>query len=396
MNGSPASRLAAWFAADPRRGDVAIAVVTVGLSVMLMHGATEEFDTGWPEVVAGIGAFVLVLLRRRWPFQLLAVAVAWSAVQVFVWSRPSSILFAVIVLLATACVRLERVQAIALGSVVGLFLYGTALSNNDELGLGDGRAVIAFVWCAAAIGFADAVRSWRRYRESAEAQLRSAVLAAEARTHQQVTEERLAIARELHDLLAHNLSVMNVQTGAALHLLHSDPDQAEHSLITARDAGRSVLDELRELLAVLRNDGDEDAPRAALPTIGDVPALVDTMRSAGVSITWTVSGEPYELTPAVSLAAYRIVQEALTNAAKHGDGTAAISAEWTSDGLEIEVTNAIAAPDRNGVGDGGHGVIGMRERAEANGGTFEAGPAMGGYSVRAVLPVVARAGDSAT
>ena len=386
----------AWFTADPRRKDGAIAVATLVLSMVLIAGSPNEFDTGWPEVVAGVGAFVIVLFRRRWPFPLLAVSVAWSVVHVAVWGRPTPMILATLVLLVTACIRLDRGPAIALGAVVGLALYGVALAVDDELAYGDGRSVIALVWAGAAVGVADAARSWRRYRQSADAQVRSAVLAAEARTRQQVSEERLAIARELHDLLAHNLSVMNVQTGAALHLLHTDPDRAEEALGSARDAGRSVLDELRELLAVLRDDqtGDE-APRAALPTVEDVADLVETMRSAGLEITWTRAGEPGVLAPAVSLTAYRIVQEALTNAAKHGDGTATLTTEWERETFAITVTNpSPAVPTTRADTTSGHGLVGMRERTVANGGSLEAGPTQTGFAVRALLPVPPRPGGA--
>jgi signal transduction histidine kinase len=387
MVGDVAASWSAWFRADPRRGDVAIALVTVAVSVVLIVGSPQDFDTGWPEVVAGVGSFVLVLLRRRWPFALLALAVVWGAIHAAIWGA-SSLPFAALVLLATACVRLERRQAIILGVAVGLALYGIALALNDELSFGDGRSVIALVWTAAAVGVADAVRSWRRYRASSEAEVRSAVLASEARARQQVTEERLTIARELHDLLAHNLSVMNVQNGAALHLLRDDPDRAEEALTAARDAGRSVLDELRELLSVLRDDTTDAAPRRALPSVDDLNGLVDTLRSAGLDITWNDAGRPRPLAPAVSLAAFRIVQEALTNAAKHGDGTALLETADHADGFTITVTNPIPTGTTvDGSPSGGHGLLGMRERATTNGGTFEAGPTAAGFRVLARLPV---------
>ena len=224
--------------------------------------------------------------------------------------------------------------------------------------------------------------------------MRSTVLAAEARTRQQVSEERLAIARELHDLLAHNLSVMNVQTGAALHLLHSDPEQAETSLVAARDAGRTVLDELRELLAVLRHDGaDDESPTSSLPTVEELPTLVDTMRSSGLAVEWHRSGQPRPLAPATSLAAYRIAQEALTNAAKHGTGSADFVTDWHDDGLTIRVVNDVSERDDSG---GGHGLVGMRERAAANGGQITAAPDGGRFVVAAWLPVVANRPDDRT
>ncbi|MEM9521384.1 MAG: histidine kinase [Actinomycetota bacterium] len=381
----------AWLRADARRLDVAIAFVTISLGSLLLVVAPEEFETGWPEVAAGLGAFVMVALRRWQPFILLTIALTWGAMHVARYERPAPIFFAVLVLLVTTCIRLDRRKAIGLGVVTAVPLYVSGLVVNDAAA-GDSRATIGIVWAFLAVGIADAIRSWRQYKKSADAQVRTAVLAAEAQTRQQVSEERLTIARELHDLLAHNLSVMNVQTGAALHLLRNDPDQAEASLTAARDAGRTVLDELRDLLAVLRHEGDDpDAPTASLPTIDELGSLVETMRSAGLDVTWTRSGAPLGLAPAVSLAAYRIVQEGLTNAAKHGTGTADLVTEWDGAGVVVRISNATAS--EAGVG-GGHGVIGMRERAAANGGRFEAGPTGANFVVEAWLPATADQGVS--
>ena len=382
MSPSPGASAMAWLRADPRRLDVAIAVVVVGLGALLLQTGPEDFETGWPEVAAGFGAFVLVSLRRWRPFVLLAIALVWGAVHVAIYERPTPIFFAVLVLLITVGIRLERRQAIGLGIVVAVPLYVSGLVVNEATA-GDARAVIGIVWTFLAIGIADAIRSWRQYKDSADAQVRAAVLAAEAQTRQQVSEERLTIARELHDLLAHNLSVMNVQTGAALHLLRNDPDQAEASLTAARDAGKNVLEELRDLLSVLRHDEGDEAPTSSLPTVEQLPDLVETMRSAGLDVRWSQTGAPRPLAPAVSLAAFRIAQEALTNAAKHGPGSADVTTEWQADRLTIRVANPVGPVRGDG---GGHGLIGMRERAVANGGQLSAMEVGERFVVDAWLP----------
>jgi signal transduction histidine kinase len=381
-----ADSAATWLRADRRRLDVVVAALTVGLSTLLILGSPDNYDTGWPEVAAGVGAFVMLVFRRRAPFLLLVVALIWTALHIGVYERPTQMIFAILVLVATVCVRLDRWPAIGLGVLIAGSLYLLGIISNDAE-LGDARAVIGIAWTAAAVGVADAVRSWRRYRESAESQIRTAVLASEAQARQQVSEERLAIARELHDLLAHNLSVMNVQTGAALHLLRADPDQAEESLTAARNAGRTVLDELRDLLAVLRSDDGEGEPTSSLPSVDELSNLVDTLRAAGLAVTWGSDGAPRLLAPAVSLAAYRIAQEALTNAAKHGDGAAQLDTHWDDTGLTIRVSNNRVGAATGDSGESGrHGLIGMRERATTNGGRLRAEAEGDRFVVDAWLP----------
>ncbi|MEM7323322.1 MAG: histidine kinase [Actinomycetota bacterium] len=387
------TRVMAWLRADIRRFDLAVAVVVVLLGLALSYGTPDDFDSGWPDLAAGIGAFVLLTLRSWRPRVVFAIAVVWSAAFVLVYERPTLLVFAGLVLLSTVCVRLERWPAVGLGvvSAIGLYASGLRLSDADQFG--DARAVIFIAWAALAVGVADAVRSWRRAQEAADAQLRSALLATEAQTRQHVSEERLMIARELHDLLAHNLSVMNVQTGAALHLVRDDPDGAEESLVAARDAGKNVLEELRELLSVLRHDDGEEALTSSLPTVDQLPQLLETMKSAGLDVHWDRDGEPRPLAPAVSLASYRIVQEALTNSAKHGSGRVDLVTNWESDRFTIQVTNQKVATANSGDGGGdvdggvgGHGLIGMRERAVTNGGRLTAGQVGDSFVVDAWLP----------
>ena len=374
----------AWLRDDPRRFDLVVATLTLAFSMLLLAGGPDRFDTGRPEVAAGVGAFVLLVFRSRWPWPLFVAASTWTIVHVVVLERPTPVVFAVLVLAATIALRMDRWRAIGFGVVLAAGLYWVGFHVND-VQAGDSRAVIGIVWAAAIIGVADAVRSWREYKQSADAEVRAAVLAAEAQARQQVSEERLSIARELHDLLAHNLSVMNVQTGAAMHLLRSDVDAAEQSLGAARDAGKTVLDELRELLSVLRHDDGDEAPTSSLPTVDELDALVETVRRAGLGVEWVRSGTPRALAPAVSLAAYRIAQEALTNAAKHGTGTAELTTTFTADGWSLRVVNPVG--DTKGAAPSGHGLVGMRERAVANGGHLEAVAAEGRFVVNAWLPV---------
>ena len=200
-----------------------------------------------------------------------------------------------------------------------------------------------------------------------------------------VAHERATIARELHDVIAHSVSVMTVQAGAARLLLDEDPPRARESLIAVEETGRQALAEMRRLLGILR--GDEHETRLApQPGIADLDALVEHVRAAGLPVDVVVEGEPKRLPPGIDLAAYRVVQEALTNALKHaGAARAQVSIRYGVTALELAVTNNGQVREN---GRGGHGLVGMRERVTLYGGKFEAGPRRGGgYAVRASLPL---------
>ncbi len=201
-----------------------------------------------------------------------------------------------------------------------------------------------------------------------------------------VVEERTRIARELHDVVAHRVSLMTVQAGAARTIVTDDPEKAAQAMGAVEQAGREALSELRHLLGVLRPDAESDL--LPQPGVIDIPHLVDEFNEAGLEVTLSVHGEEVELPVRVELAVYRIVQEALTNALRHAgpDARAIVRLETNGEGVRIEVTDdgIGASPGVNG----GHGIVGMRERAQLLGGSFHAGPGpRGGYSVSAYLPV---------
>ena len=208
-----------------------------------------------------------------------------------------------------------------------------------------------------------------------------------------VAEERGRIARELHDVVAHGVSVIAIQADAAEAALDRDPELARTPLRTIRASAKEAMEEMRRLLDVLREDGDggELLPQ---PGLGQVPDLVEHARGAGVEVTLAVDGEPRPLAPGLDLSAYRIVQEGLTNVRKHAAGAPArVTVTWAPRELALEVTDA--GPG-GGVGGNsintGHGLLGMRERVRLHGGELQAGPAPdGGFAVRARLPIEERA-----
>ena len=211
----------------------------------------------------------------------------------------------------------------------------------------------------------------------------------------QVVEERLRIARELHDVVAHTMATINVQAGSAAHVLPTRPEVAAEALQAIKAASKDGLRELRAILNVLRQADDADPVQPA-PGLGQLDSLVAGARRAGLETTLTVAGPPVRLPAAADLAAYRIIQESLTNTIRHaGPATAAVSVSYTQDEVRISVTDTgLGQPaDIPGPGPGGHGLAGMRERAAAVGGSVETGPAAGGgFRVRAWLPVHAPPG----
>lgn len=202
-----------------------------------------------------------------------------------------------------------------------------------------------------------------------------------------VIEERLRIARELHDVLAHSISLINVQAGVALHLMDDQPDQARSALATIKDASKEALGELRSVLGVLRQV-DEGSPRRPAPGLARLDDLVTGAEAAGLLVRVDVHGERRALPAGVDLAAFRIVQEALTNAARHAAGaTAIVDVAYGADDLTVTVTDDGGRTTSAALGSGS-GIPGMRERVTALGGDFDAGPeARGGFRVRARFPI---------
>jgi signal transduction histidine kinase len=264
--------------------------------------------------------------------------------------------------------------------LVAHWLYRWLPPSGDSAASWAQEGVVA-AWVVAILALSELARirreQWARERaERARAARRRA------------DEERLRIARELHDVLAHSLSVINVQAGVGLALLDSHPDQARTALTTIKSASKEALGEVRQVLDTLRTPGE--APRAPAPGLDRLPELVEQAARAGLTVE--VTGEPPRLPPGTDLAAFRIVQEALTNVVRHsGSRHARVHLDRTGGTLRLRIDDDGPAVDAD-AGGSGNGLAGMRERAAALGGTIEAGPrADGGFRVLAVLP--SRAGD---
>jgi signal transduction histidine kinase len=357
------------------------------LIVLLAAGAQAEVwlnDGQTPRIVTAPAALLWtlpLLFRRRFP---LAAPVAVFAVLTAEAFLPGH------------AVTNSPVNAIALFAAFGF------VATSADLRSAVAGAVIGYVGLVLIIvierpRFSDtwpvlliAAATWVVGRVLAERTRRTATLAERANRLEReyeaaVTAERARIARELHDVIAHSVSVMTVQAGAARVLLDENAARARDSLVAVEETGRQALAEMRRLLGILRSD-ESQSRLAPQPGTADIASLVEQVRAAGLPVDVVVEGEPRSLAPGIDLAAYRVVQEALTNALKHARAARAeVSMRYGRHALELLIVND-GPVTRNG--RDGHGLVGMRERVALYGGEFEAGPrSEGGYVVRARLPL---------
>lgn len=388
---------------DRRRPAVSRAVYAVDtllaaamVCVALLLGGESETQ-GWPQPHAGAQLLVVlaqapVALRNRAPllvFGATQVAAFWY-VSLGFW--PVVCTFGPLLALYTvASLRPWRVAVACAGVLTSLWLYAGAVSESQAP-----VSVLAqaLLFCGVLLWFGSVARR--------SAELTRQLRAEQAeRARRAVADERRRIAREMHDIVAHHMSVISVQTGLASFVFDSDPPTARGALGTIAETSHEALHELRRMLTVLRDDhpGEGEGEAAtAIPGLARVGDLVDRVRAGGLSVTLRVRGTPRPLAPGVDLCAYRVVQEALTNVLKHAPGAeATVELEYRPRHVAVRVTDdgKGTVPDRVEPG-GGHGLIGMRERAKLYGGTIDIGHrSEGGFAVRLTLPTsaVIRAGE---
>jgi signal transduction histidine kinase len=351
-------------------------VLPVAVAVLTLVGTrfTQELGTGL-RLLDPLGAALLlagpaVLVVRRWNPPAVFAAVAGLLLVYLAAGYPfGPVPLAAFVALGTTVGQGHRragyvLAAVAFGGVLAVHL----LRYQDE-GFPLTGASGWLAWIAAYVA---AVELWRARRDRRD-QARTAAAEAERRRG---SEERLRIARELHDVLGHHVSLINVQAGVALYLMDDDPEQARSALTAIKRSSRDLLREMRSTLGVLRGV-DEEPPHHPVAGLARLDELVAATRAAGLPVTVEISGEPRELPPSVDTAAYRIMQEALTNARKHaGPARASVLLTYTEDGITMRIDDDGTGPA--GATDGGDGLPGMRERAAALGGVLSAGPRPGG------------------
>ena len=371
---------AVWLREHPLVVDALLALALLGLVI----GARRDgghVPEGITQLAVVLGCAALVV-RRRYPVVVWAVTLGLAVLGlVSAQGLTPAVLPSIVGLytLASLCPRRVGVLAAVVNGVV--LVVTVVLALGSTWASPEPWAVLAWSGLPAAIG--DAVRSQRAIVAAARGRAASAEASREEEAQRRVIEERLHIARELHDVVAHHIAVITVQAGVAGHLLDSDPAQAREALDHVRSAGQTVLREMATILGVLRESPEEE--RHPAPGLTGVDELVLDARRAGLAVTLRVSGTPGTLAPVVDLAAHRLVQESLSNARKHGSGSAILSVAHTPGLVTIDITNPV--PAGRAASAPGYGLVGMQERVSTAGGLLEIGPTHdGSFQVHAELP----------
>jgi signal transduction histidine kinase len=378
---------ATWL--RPKPVDVVLATLCVPATII---GALANGDSvGAVEIAVIVVSALLVLLRHYAPMPVLVVAIAAAIVSVAAMDRPNPLIAVVVLLVFTVAAEGDRRSGIYAGiaGIVGLLVVVGIQNSLHEL---PGPLLAAVAWPPLAVAAGDLLRTRREAIAAADERARRAEETREEEARRRVAEERLHIARELHDVVAHRMAVVNVQAGVAEHLLRSRPDDAAAALRVVRSSAHAALDNLGGILNVLRSAGESDASVEPAPMLTELTALIDSYRDAGLAVEYETSGAPRPLADTTQLALYRTVQEALTNAHKYGDGRVRLRISNAADGVTVEVTDAVAVPPVEDVAPqsgeaGGFGLMGMRERVLAAGGSLHVGPdGQGRFVVRAHFP----------
>jgi signal transduction histidine kinase len=389
-----------WLRAQPQAGhawpgsagawavDAGIAAVVLAAELGGSHAAGTWNPHLHHHPAPGILAYVLLavggvvlLARRRYPVAVLAVTLG-TAIAAMALSA-AVVWFALTVAFLTAVVARERAAAIA-SLVIG---YVAAVWPPWLIGQSNHASITFALGLAAGLAFLLIIGELIRIRSQRTA---AVALGREEELRRRASEERMRMARDLHDVVAHNIAVINVQANTALHLMDRQPERARSALVTINDVSKQALVELRSVLGVLRDvDEASRSPRSPAPGLARLGDLTEHAAAAGLAVRVEEGGERTALPADVDLTAYRIIQEALTNSARHSGGAnATVRLRHGEDALLIEVDDDGRPDGAGGSGGPGNGIAGMTERAAALGGTLEARPrAGGGFAVRARLPL---------
>lgn len=395
----PHARAIAWLGPavryvrrHPVAADSVLAAGLVALSLWLRHdGWIEAPEEPTWSMLLTLVALCSISLRRRWPLLVWITVSVASVADTEYGVGDSALSFALFISLYSVASVTSTVVAVGTFAV-SLGVQAIALWISGYLADFAGIASLS-AWLALATAAGLAVRNQGRLSRAAQERARLVEESHEEEAQRRVDEERLRIARELHDVLAHHIAVISVQARVADELLATDPAAVRQAIGVVEDASAEVLSEMSTIVGLLRTPGED---RSLHPARGlrDLDALVESFRGAGLVIAFTESGIRRSASPFVDVTAYRVAEEALTNASRHGSGFRAdVLVEWTDAAVTVEVRNPVR-PSSPSDGDRGHGLVGMRERVAAVGGTLRTG--VDGsyvYVVRAELPLVPRRGD---
>jgi signal transduction histidine kinase len=375
--------------------DIAIAALLYGVMLLTMTAGPDRQPDVPGTLLAAVACGALVV-RRRWPVPVLVISTL--TVELFMargrdyWS--GLVLAAPLIALYTVAETTARRKALVGAGFMVLLLAGTHIGRPNGWMGAENLALAALGGLAVAAG--DASRSRRAYLAEVEERARRAEDERDREAHRRVTDERLRIARDLHDVVGHHLALINVQAGVAAHVLDERPAQTRQSLAHIRQASKSALEELRETIGLLRDPEEPAAPTEPTVGLAGLDALIASFDRSGLRVERDISGSARPLSAAADLTAYRVIQESLTNVCKHGARPVArLRLRYRPDTLHIVVDNEgrPGAPEARAAG---HGIVGMRERVAALGGSLEAGVRGGhGFRVSAVLPVTASAAPGA-
>ncbi|MET9580630.1 sensor histidine kinase [Streptomyces sp. DT199] len=335
-----------------------------------------------------LGAAALVF-RRRAPMAVLALTGTLSVIESVTGDPRTPVAMSAVIALYTVASTTDRPTTWRVGLLTMTVLTGAAMAAGplpwyaqENLGI--------FAWTGIGATAGDAVRSRRAFVQAIRERAERAERTREEEARRRVAEERLRIARDLHDVVAHHIALVNVQAGVAAHVMDKRPDQAKEALAHVREASRSALNELRATVGLLRQSGDPEAPTEPAPGLDRLDELTGTFRSAGLHVEVARADQGTTLPAAVDLAAYRIIQEALTNVQKHAgpQAKAEVSVVRVGPNIEITVLDDGSGDNETQADGGGHGLLGMRERVSALRGTLTTGPRYGGgFRVHAILPL---------
>lgn len=389
------SRIRGRVTSHPQAVDVAFGLLVVTVILLAVRAGRPLRGE---DLAASALAFALIAARRRWPLPVFGAVTAVSAAFNLHAALVGPLLAANVICTYTVASRTDRRTAVVTGAVTIVTVYVAVVIGAGRSWTDPQNAAIV-VWGALAVVVGDATRIRLANLDAVEVRARQAEHSRDEEARRRVVEERLRIARDLHDVVAHHIAVINVQVGVAAHLLRERPDAAEEALAHVRHATRTVLAELSTVLDVLRSE-EQDAEHASTteppPGLSRLTAMLDSLAAVGLRVEHRQEGEARPLPSAVDLAAYRIVQESLTNAHKHGSEPAArLLLDYTPAGLGIMVENAAGrpVPDADGCG---HGLIGLRERVSSVGGRVRTGRDDGRFTVDAFLPAALDRQDTPT